>query len=115
MTGRDDKRFVIGLDAALALGPPPPGNLASEVFAHGSLEVEMYAHRGEDRQSPHDRDEVYVGARGCGTFFDGRERHAFGPGSFAFVAAGETHRFEDFDEDFAVWVFFYGPAGGEHD
>jgi hypothetical protein len=30
-----------------------------------------------------------------------------------FVAAGQTHRFEDFSDDFAVWVFFYGPDGGE--
>ena len=30
-----------------------------------------------------------------------------------FVAAGGEHRFEDFTEDLAVWVVFYGPAGGE--
>ena len=30
-----------------------------------------------------------------------------------FVAAGQVHRFEDFSNDFAVWVFFYGPDGGE--
>jgi hypothetical protein len=24
-----------------------------------------------------------------------------------------VHRFEDFTEDFLVWVFFYGPEGGE--
>ena len=23
------------------------------------------------------------------------------------------HRFEDFSDDFAVWVIFYGPEGGE--
>jgi hypothetical protein len=23
------------------------------------------------------------------------------------------HRFEDFTEDFATWVVFYGPEGGE--
>jgi hypothetical protein len=30
-----------------------------------------------------------------------------------FVAADQPHRFEDFSEDFAAWVFFYGPDGGE--
>jgi hypothetical protein len=29
------------------------------------------------------------------------------------VAAGIEHRFEDFSEDLAVWVVFYGPTGGE--
>jgi hypothetical protein len=24
-----------------------------------------------------------------------------------------THRFEEFSDDLAVWVFFYGPEGGE--
>ena len=28
-------------------------------------------------------------------------------------AAGVVHRFEGFSEDFLVWVFFYGPEGGE--
>jgi hypothetical protein len=30
-----------------------------------------------------------------------------------FVAAGVEHRFEDFTDDLAVWVMFYGPEGGE--
>jgi hypothetical protein len=30
-----------------------------------------------------------------------------------FVAAGTEHYFEDFTEDLAVWVVFYGPDGGE--
>jgi hypothetical protein len=30
-----------------------------------------------------------------------------------FVAAGIEYRFEDFTENRAVWVVFYGPPGGE--
>jgi hypothetical protein len=30
-----------------------------------------------------------------------------------FVAAGTEHHFEDFTDDLAVWVAFYGPPGGE--
>ena len=104
---------LVGLAAALAKGPPPAGNLAIPVFAHGSLEVELYAPHGHDPQKPHDRDEVYVVVRGSGTFFDGSERHAVEAGTFLFVAAGQVHRFEDFSDDFVVWVFFYGPRGGE--
>jgi mannose-6-phosphate isomerase-like protein (cupin superfamily) len=103
----------VSLAEALGKGPPPAGNLAVPIFAHGSLAVELYTPRGHDPQSPHDRDEVYVVARGTGTFFDGSERHPIGPGSFLFVAAGQPHRFEDFSPDLAVWVFFYGPVGGE--
>ena len=101
------------LAEALAKGPPPPGNLAVPVFAHGTLEVELYPPVGEDRQAPHERDEVYVVARGTGTFFDGTARYPVEAGAFLFVAAGQPHRFESFSPDFAVWVMFYGPAGGE--
>jgi len=30
-----------------------------------------------------------------------------------FVPAGVEHRFENFSDDFATWVIFYGPEGGE--
>ena len=32
-----------------------------------------------------------------------------------FVKSGDVHRFEDFSDDLLVWVFFYGPEGGEPD
>jgi hypothetical protein len=34
-------------------------------------------------------------------------------GDLLFVAAGAEHRFEDFTDDLAVWVVFYGPCGGK--
>jgi mannose-6-phosphate isomerase-like protein (cupin superfamily) len=91
----------------------PPGNLAAPVLEHGSLEVEYYAPRGVDRQQPHRRDEVYVVISGQGTFRNGEARHPFGPGDVIFVPAGVEHRFEQFSDDFATWVMFYGPDGGE--
>jgi mannose-6-phosphate isomerase-like protein (cupin superfamily) len=107
------KGVVVTLEQALAKGEPPPGNLAVPIFAHGTLEAELYSPQGVDRQVPHSRDEIYVVARGEGQFFDGRARHAVRPGSFIFVPAGQEHRFEQFTSDFAVWVLFYGPEGGE--
>lgn len=101
------------LAEALAKGPPPAGNLAVPIFGHGTLEVELYQPQGIDSQKPHSRDEVYVVTRGKGKFFNGTERVAVEAGTFLFVAAGVEHRFEDFTNDFAVWVFFYGPEGGE--
>jgi mannose-6-phosphate isomerase-like protein (cupin superfamily) len=75
--------------------------------------VEIYAPRGIDPQQPHTRDELYVVMRGSGVFVNGDTRHAFAPGDVLFVPAGVTHRFEDFSDDFATWVMFYGPEGGE--
>ena len=95
------------------LGAPPAGNLAVPVFGHGSLAVEWYAPLGEDRQRPHDRDEVYVVARGSAIFWNGETRRDVSTGTFLFVAAGRPHRFESMSPDFGVWVFFYGPVGGE--
>jgi mannose-6-phosphate isomerase-like protein (cupin superfamily) len=91
------------------MGPPPAGNLAVPVFEGGSLIVEMYTPQGADSQTPHDRDEVYVIARGRASFFDGAKRSPVEAGAFLFVPAGQTHRFEDFSSDFATWVFFFGP------
>ena len=113
MAGTPARSAHVSLSDALLKGPPPAGNLAVPVFAHGSLEVELYSPRGRDPQQPHERDEIYLVARGSGVFFDGESRHSVEAGSFLFVAAGQPHRFEEFSPDFAVWVFFYGPRGGE--
>jgi mannose-6-phosphate isomerase-like protein (cupin superfamily) len=84
-----------------------------KLFGHGTLQVKMYAPRGKDEQTPHKQDEVYVIARGSGRFAIAREEVSFGPGDFLFAPAGVPHRFLNFTNDFATWVFFYGPEGGE--
>ena len=86
-----------------------------EVFRHGTLTVEIYRPEGVDRQQPHTRDEVYVVISGTGWFRNRDHRHRFEPGQVLFVPAGIVHRFEEFSADFAAWVFFYGPEGGERD
>ncbi len=97
----------------LARLPTPEGERFIELFRHGTLAVELYAPRGNDPQTPHTRDEVYVVAQGSGYFRNGSDRHRFAPGDVLFVPAQVTHRFEEFSDDLAVWVFFYGPEGGE--
>ena len=84
-----------------------------ELFTHGSLSVEIYKPDEVDIQTPHTRDEIYVIAQGGGWFVNGGRRHPVEKGEVLFVPAGAEHRFEDFSEDFAAWVFFYGPEGGE--
>lgn len=97
-------------ELANALGDHPR---FARVFAHGSLEVEIYAPRGHDPQQPHTRDEVYVIVAGHGRFVCGGETRDFAPGELLFVPAGVEHRFLDFSDDFVTWVIFYGPEGGE--
>ncbi len=99
--------------AAAAQAPLPPGRLSALALSHGSMELRWYAPDGHDPQTPHDRDEVYIVVSGTGWFVRGAERVAFGPGDALFVAAHDVHRFEDFTPDFATWVIFYGPVGGE--
>ena len=86
-----------------------------QLFTHGSLEVEYYQPSKVDHQTPHERDEIYVIVSGSGEFINGDDRHPFTSGDVLFVPAGRDHRFVDFTEDFAAWVFFYGPKGGEAD
>ena len=104
------KTAVLSLAEALAKGPPPAGNLAIPLLVNEDVEIEIYAPPGKDPQTPHDRDEVYIVGRGTAKFFDGSKRHAVSPGAYIFVAAHQEHRFEEISEDFAVWVFFYGPV-----
>jgi mannose-6-phosphate isomerase-like protein (cupin superfamily) len=107
-----EQPFAFAASAAAAL-PNEPGRASARVFGHGSLELRWYAPRGEDRQAPHDRDEVYVVVTGTGDFVCGDRRARFAPGDALFVPAGVVHRFEDFSDDLGVWVMFYGPVGGE--
>lgn len=110
---RIDRGFALDFAAALARLPSPDGKRFVELATRGTLGVELYAPRGHDPQQPHARDEVYVVIAGSGEFVCGAARTAFGPGDLLFVPAGEVHRFERFSDDFATWVLFYGPEGGE--
>ena len=98
---------------ALESVPQEGGERFSVLFRHGSQLTGLYAPRGEDPQEPHEQDELYIVATGTGTFFVDGERHSFEPLDVLFAPAGVEHRFEDFSDDLALWVVFYGPAGGE--
>jgi mannose-6-phosphate isomerase-like protein (cupin superfamily) len=105
--------YRLTLADGLARLPSAAGEWFVELFRHGTLAIELYAPRFTDPQEPHTRDEVYVVARGSGWFRNGADRHRFEPGDVLFVPAGQVHRFEEFSDDMAVWVMFYGPEGGE--
>jgi mannose-6-phosphate isomerase-like protein (cupin superfamily) len=83
------------------------------LLEHGTMQLRWFAPKGEDTQTPHDQDELYIIASGTGWFRRGTERVPFAAHDALFVRAGEAHRFEDFSADFATWVVFYGAKGGE--
>ena len=108
----DTIRSVRRADALRRI-PGPQAERSQEVFRHGGLQVKVYSPVGSDPQSPHSRDEAYVVIAGSGKFVSDAGRQPFGPGDFLFAPAGVSHRFVEFTDGFAVWVFFYGPEGGE--
>ena len=107
------KKLTLG--EALNRLPGPQGERSVSLLEHGSLVVKLYAPRGNDLQTPHSRDEIYVVAQGSGEFVCAGARQIFGPNDVLFAAAAVEHRFENFTDDFVVWVMFYGPEGGEID
>lgn len=90
-----------------------PGALFEKIMEHGTMTVEIYKPLKTDQQTPHLQDELYVVISGSGHFLNNGQRLPFKPGDILFVPAGVTHRFENFTDDFATWVIFYGPNGGE--
>lgn len=108
--GADPWRVTI-VEAKAA--PIPEGARSALLMRHGTMTVRYYAPKGTDPQTPHEQDEVYVIASGTGSFINGEERVSYGPGDVLFAPAGQVHRFENFSDDFATWVIFYGPKGGE--
>lgn len=97
----------ISLAAARAL-PWQPGRSA-EVFRDDDLEIRFTARPTNGPQIPHQRDEFYIVAAGTGYYRVEDSVTAVGPGDLLFAAAHAAHGFEDFSDDFAVWIVFYGP------
>lgn len=107
MTGR------LTVAAALESARKSLDGMYGVLLARGTLEVGFYKPDGIDPQAPHDRDELYIVQSGSGSFVCNGDRQPFEPGEALFVPAGAPHRFEEFTDDFAAWVVFYGPRGGE--
>ena len=113
--GTTDRSCVIHLSDAESNIPGPAGEHAVSFLQRGTLKAMLSLGRFAPlpRPTTYAQDELYVVVRGRGVFLHDGKRDQFGPGDLLFVAAGTEHRFEDFTEDLAVWVVFYGPEGGE--
>ena len=80
---------------------------------NGSMSIEYFAPINIDTQQPHIQDEIYVVASGSSQFYRNGEVINCNKGDVIFVPAKMEHRFMNFTNDFATWVIFYGPDGGE--
>jgi mannose-6-phosphate isomerase-like protein (cupin superfamily) len=113
--GKSDRSGLIRFAEARTRIPGPAGEHAVRLLQRGSLDARLaLAPRLPPTEAtPHTQDEVYVIVRGQGVLFHDGQRDRFEAGDLLFVAAGVDHRFEDYSNDLAVWVIFYGPPGGE--
>ena len=85
------------------------------MMKHGTMTIEYFAPQEVDTQTPHKQDEIYVIIKGHSTFNRNGERISCKKNDVLFVPAGMEHYFENFSDDFATWVIFYGAEGGETD
>ena len=107
------ENFHIPVTEAMAALQKETDKKFTVLMQHGTMSVEYFSPDKVDNQQPHKQDELYVIDSGSGIFFRNGERIQFNKSDVLFVPAGMEHRFENFTEDFATWVIFYGKEGGE--
>ena len=109
----DFRSRLIRFSDARAQIPGPSGEHAVSLLERGSLKVKLSMPTPPNQQNPHEQDEIYVIKSGQGVLVHDGNRDRFEAGDVMFIAAGTEHHFEDFSDDLAVWVMFFGPSGGE--
>lgn len=112
MDAPERSRVLRLADARMRI-PGPAGEHSVSLLRHGTLNVKLSLPVRPNVQTPHDQDEVYVILRGRGIIVHNGQRDQCEAGDLLFVSAGSEHHFEDFTDDLAVWVVFFGPQGGE--
>lgn len=106
--------YLASLEEAVERLKSEPEKKFTVLMKHGTMQVEYFAPEFTDTQTPHTQDEIYVIASGSSSFYRDGEIIECKKGNVLFVPAGMEHRFMNFTDDFATWVIFYGPDGGEN-
>ena len=102
-----------GFDEFLARLPLPADEKWTEgvpftgAFSKGEFELEFFAPRGLDHQTPHEKDEFYIVVSGTAVLLIEGENFTCAVGDVLFVTAKIEHHFENISEDFATWVIFF--------
>src|SRR6516225_6956173 len=89
--------------------PPLARRRAAEMFRDDHVWIRFAARPTSGTQVPHDRDEFYIVASGTARYRWDSGETMIGPGDMMFAAAHTPHGYDQFSEDFSVWVVFYGP------
>lgn len=76
-------------------------------FSKGDFELEFFAPKGKDYQTPHEKDEFYIVVSGVADLFIKDEKFACAVGDALFVPAKTPHHLENMTDDFAAWVIFF--------
>lgn len=79
-------------------------------FEKDGFELEFFAPRGTDYQTPHEKDEFYIIIQGAADLVKDSESVKCQPGDAVFVPAGKRHHFENISENFAAWVIFFSAS-----
>lgn len=107
------RAFELSELSELAAARAASGRLYHEFLRESSMSLGLYVlpAGGEDPQSPHGEDEVYVVTAGRARIRVGDEDRDVGPGSVVFVPARVPHRFHSIASELTVLVLF-APAEG---
>ena len=91
----------------------PEGVWDIEAFNHGSMSLILFAPEGNDYQTPHSQDELYIVIEGSGVLEREGKEFPFKSGDALFVKASEQHRFSQYEKGLKMWAIFWGKEGGE--
>lgn len=100
--------YHVGLQQAIEQLQHQGDQPFSILIHHGAMRVEYYAPRGEDHQTPHEQDELYIISCGHASFDRNGETVECKVHDVIFVPAGMPHHFFNISNDFGTWVIFYG-------
>lgn len=81
--------------------------LVSKCFKKGDFELEFFAPRGKDFQTPHEKDEFYIIVSGSADLIKNEKIIHCRIGDAVFVEAFEAHHFDNISNDFAAWMIFF--------
>lgn len=79
----------------------------TNAFAKGNFQLEFFAPRGNDYQTPHEKDEFYIIVSGTADLITEDKTINCAIGDAVLVRAGDLHHFENISDDFATWVIFF--------
>ena len=86
----------------------PDGEPYQCVLNQPGAQILIFAPRGTDHQTPHNRDEAYFIVTGSATLEIEGKPHPVVAGDVAWLPRNVEHRFVDISDDFVTWVAFFG-------